>query len=58
VSRAVTGLAGTELEFEINPLIVAADGGGAFAVDLLATGANPPGPEPSARPPLRQHHER
>ncbi|MPZ00480.1 MAG: CoA-binding protein [Actinophytocola sp.] len=36
VSRAVAGLAGQELEFEINPLIVAEDGGGAFAVDLLA----------------------
>jgi acyl-CoA synthetase (NDP forming) len=36
VSRAVAGLAGQRLEFEINPLIVAEDGGGAFAVDVLA----------------------
>jgi acyl-CoA synthetase (NDP forming) len=39
VSRAVAGFAGEELELEINPLIVAAEGGGAFAVDLLARGS-------------------
>lgn len=38
VSRAVAGLAGRQFEFEINPLIVAERGGGAFAVDLLAQG--------------------
>jgi acyl-CoA synthetase (NDP forming) len=37
VSRAAAGLCGRAFEFEINPLIVAADGDGAHAVDLLAT---------------------
>lgn len=42
VSRAVAGLADHELEFEINPLVVAEEGGGAFAVDLLARGPSDP----------------
>lgn len=37
VSRAAAGLAGRAFEFEINPLIVAANGQGAHAVDLLAS---------------------
>ncbi len=36
VSRMATAVAGHQLEFEINPLIVADHGRGAFAVDLLA----------------------
>lgn len=36
VSRMVAAVEGHEVEFEINPLIVAEHGGGAFAVDLLA----------------------
>ena len=39
VSRAVAGFAGERFELEINPLIVAEEGGGAFAVDLLARGS-------------------
>jgi acyl-CoA synthetase (NDP forming) len=39
VSRAVAGFAGHELELEVNPLIVADEGAGAFAVDLLARGS-------------------
>lgn len=42
VSRAVAGLAGHEFEFEINPLIVAQQGSGAFAVDLLVRGTGGP----------------
>jgi acyl-CoA synthetase (NDP forming) len=36
VSQAVAGLVGQRFEFEINPLIVAEQGDGAYAVDLLA----------------------
>lgn len=38
VSRAVSGLSGRAFEFEINPLIVAGEGHGAFAVDVLVQG--------------------
>ncbi len=42
VSRMAADLAGTGIEFEINPLVVAAGNGGAFAVDLLVNDATTP----------------
>lgn len=53
ISRAAAGLAGYAFEFEINPLIVAREDGGAHAVDLLAS----PAPRPHCpNSPDRYHH--
>jgi acyl-CoA synthetase (NDP forming) len=60
VSRVIASLADEHFEFEINPLIVAEEGRGAYAVDILARGpaeSNPmttPGQDNTSA----HHHER